>query len=446
MLTELRTHMSSDTTRVLGSKPRPRALIWGLEEYEEAIARRVGTAKAIDSIARVRPAEWDCLFAGPSVRLTDVPRHLSVVKFCTYTYGALENVELDCGIQGQIRVGGPHVCTEFYPPPEELEESTKRLVVERFLPLVRSREDHLVFSCEPVSAPDRRAYRKLNEHLQPFLRTATSQILAGRYMRAVTSDCWLLPEDASDDALLWIDAALRRWNTLWSATFPLRLLDWERDARWQTLEERRLVRQLHELSESQQAAVEGFEDRRKKLQGELGDASSNAANNERLLLTAKSDELKDAVNEALTELGYIVTDVDEVMEGSAHLEDLDIRDPDDEDWVAIVEVRGYNSGAALNDLLRLGRFAERFRDREGRGPSARWYVVNQFVGQDPGTRPPVLDGNDKDFSAFVEDGGMLADTADLFRLLMQVRAGELSADEARAVLRATSGRLNLPER
>jgi hypothetical protein len=57
----------------------------------------------------------------------------------------------------------------------------------------------------------------------------------------------------------------------------------------------------------------------------------------------------------------------------------------------------------------------------GQFPSAQWYIVNQFIERDPGTRPRPLASNTAEASEFAADSGLVVDTIDLFTLLMDVR-------------------------
>jgi hypothetical protein len=145
-----------------------------------------------------------------------------------------------------------------------------------------------------------------------------------------------------------------------------------------------------------------------------------------------------------SELGFRVVDVDEeISKEGDRREDLRIIDPDDAEWTALAEVRGYTKGAQLNDLLRLARFVSRYIRDESREPDAVWYVVNHFLGMNPSLRPAPLESNVAEVETFGEGGGLVIDTRDLFRLRMRVRRGETTPAEARALLRGARRRLEL---
>jgi hypothetical protein len=115
-------------------------------------------------------------------------------------------------------------------------------------------------------------------------------------------------------------------------------------------------------------------------------------------------------------------------------------DPDSPDWLALVEVRGYLRGAQAKDLLRIERFVQRYqRENRGEAPSARWYIVNQFLGTDPSARPDPLASNPEEVAIFAEAGGLVIDTRTLFGAVQQVRAGHVEGGDARAQLLAATG-------
>jgi hypothetical protein len=53
-------------------------------------------------------------------------------------------------------------------------------------------------------------------------------------------------------------------------------------------------------------------------------------------------------------------------------------------------------------------------------------------------------GGDEDIEIFAEVGGLVWDTTQLFTLLMAVRDGRATSNEARGLLRSASGRLVVP--
>jgi hypothetical protein len=61
----------------------------------------------------------------------------------------------------------------------------------------------------------------------------------------------------------------------------------------------------------------------------------------------------------------------------------------------------------------------------GQLPAATWFVVNHFRGTDPNSRQQLLPGPDEDAETFGQQGGLIIDTRDLFRLRKTVAAGTI---------------------
>ena len=98
--------------------------------------------------------------------------------------------------------------------------------------------------------------------------------------------------------------------------------------------------------------------------------------------------------------------------------------------VRVVEVRGYAKGGAAGGFLRSAHDALRCRDRQ----AAELVLVRRQppAGKDPEQRHPPLRSNPTE-SDIAEDGGLVADTTELFRLARDVEAA-LSHRRARGVL------------
>ena len=164
--------------------------------------------------------------------------------------------------------------------------------------------------------------------------------------------------------------------------------------RWQTPEERE-INAARIASEAEWANAQAeYQRNLSVLQVREAEATQRADEGERRLLTAQGEELVEEVTCALHELGFEVADVDEnISSPGDRIEDFRVIDPDDDGWIALVEVRGYTGGAQLNDLLRPNRFVTRFTRVEGRERSAAWCVVNDFRERDATTRPRPLESN-----------------------------------------------------
>jgi hypothetical protein len=163
---------------------------------------------------------------------------------------------------------------------------------------------------------------------------------------------------------------------------------------------------------------------------------------ERLLLTGTDTPLVDVVHKILESFGFEVTDVDQGRaEGEPKKEDLRVSD---DGWLALCEVKGYSKGGKLSDLGQLNRFSALYAVETGQLPAAMWFVVNQFRGTDPSSRPQLLKGADEDAETFGQHGGLIIDTRDLFRLRKAVVSESISAEAVRAMLTGSTGRFVLP--
>jgi hypothetical protein len=140
-------------------------------------------------------------------------------------------------------------------------------------------------------------------------------------------------------------------------------------------------------------------------------------------------------------LGFDVEDMDQVFPQGSKREDLRVRTSDRPDWVAILEARTYPGGVRLSDVLYKlgGRFRSEFERDELRPPDAMWFVANQFRDDDPRTRTPPLHGHPGELSGFAEDGGLVIDSGELFRLWMAVERGEMPSSIARDRLMDAAG-------
>lgn len=157
------------------------------------------------------------------------------------------------------------------------------------------------------------------------------------------------------------------------------------------------------------------------------------------LLTSDGSDLEDAVAVALRDLGLVVQDMDEVHPPNDRREDARVTDPDLDGWEALVEIKGYTRGAAVNDLARLSRWSAKYALEKQRLPDALWHIVNYFRQQDPETRPRPLP-NDADLLNFQEQSGLLIDSLQLFEVVKATAGGRTTALAVRESLQQQQGR------
>lgn len=246
---------------------------------------------------------------------------------------------------------------------------------------------------------------------------------------------WWLPEDTPERDQ-WVFAAFAAWRKVDPERFPAPP-DWTQDPEWSTASELTARASLEEYRRETATILAQRMEEDHKLRRVVEDERARADSRERRLLTASGDPLKDQVSDVLIELGFAVVDSDALEANQAEkLEDLRVSDGA---WTALVEVKGYTKGAKTNDLQKFTRPVGRYVRDTGREPDALWYIVNQEAGSDPGQRRPPLTSNPDDVESFGEDGGLVIDTVELFRLQRSVHLGTISKDAARAMLMPATG-------
>lgn len=437
---------------IINESPRPRLLVYGLEDREgeiEKILNLAPTSKRCERLAEVRQQEWDVLVTDRQMwfhhstygAVPTVSEHMCVVFVARADFpGGQLAIEIRPEWSAAIGVMNNHVSQELkriFGLPERISVLTH----EQLEPLFKARPAHQYFTANmhgPVSFPS--APEK--PVLKPFIKTGGGNVLAGMYERSPTSEAWVLPSD-TPDVVSWIRAALAEWHSLSPDRFP-GVPDWSEQPEWMTAEERDISARVKDIRHQRVVLLDTLDAQERDLLQELRDAQGRASQYQRALITSQSDSLKDAAMRAFSEIGFQVTDADLDAVPDDHLEDLRIEDPDAPEWIALAEVKGYTKGAKTEALTQLMRFNVRYLQRTGKTANASWYVVNQFLNRDPSTRQPVLNGKDDDVAAFAAGGGLVIDSVTLFNLLRLVQDGKMGADKARALLRSAVGRLEIP--
>ncbi len=429
---------------LINSRPRPRLLVQGFDdEVVERIREFVPSVRVIDQYpSEVRQSEWDAIVTRSS--MTHTARHM----FGLVVVPEFESqwIVESLGDGKSLRVDRDEVSEELLRYPG-LPDRLARLTHEVLEPLAKRRDQHTTVSVKvPSGHPvilgrGVQVYRAPSEphdlQLRPFLATGDGHALACSYTRRDGAQVWVLPGDIPD-IIPWLKAALTEWHEIAPDRFP-GLPDWAGQPRWQTQAERQLVAGLSLLDAERRQIEAHLQRRRQSLQRQLEAATASADSYERALLTEDSDQLVEAVIRALRELGFGVVDADVDASPGDNLEDLQITDADEPGWLVLAEVKGYTKGASTTAIQQLARFTTRYVLRTGQAPSGEWYIANQFRNHEPPTRQRILNGKDEDVRAFGENGGLVLDTQVLFQTLDLVRAGAVTADEARSHLRSSLG-------
>jgi hypothetical protein len=428
---------------LFGAKPRPWVVLLGLDEaVVEELTPLFPTCIAVDSISEVRLEEWDLLITG-----SGAPNPTSIQGFPLITVGSIfilafggmefglphKRVELNSTVS-QIGTRSEVVASQFMVP-QGLPSAVKKLVEQDLVPKALERTRHPVIAETAQGAFQRNL--NLNEIL-PFLQTSQGEILAGSFEREnPPAECWILPSYASPT--LWARLAASQWEAVAPERFPPQA-DWKSSPTWRTPAEAEVLAAKQTLEEERERVLSELAAREVELDLQAEARRIEAERKERLLLTARGEELVGIVKLALEQVGFSARAMDEVFPKGDLREDLRITSPEGRNWEAIVEVRAYNGGASVTDLMRLQRFAQRYETDEQHPPNACWYIVNQLIGQDPATRPQVLTSQPDEVAYFIETySGLLIDTAELFKLWLHVQSERLTADSLRTKLMAMRG-------
>jgi hypothetical protein len=403
--------------------------VWDFESpLAEAIAALFPTAIVVRGMFSLRMDEWDVLVSRNGTGSLQ-PSRLFIISFGNGIIGASQAQLLGM-------VGPGTVATEFEVP-DNLDPRVLRLVHSDLLPVVQHRSPNPYIS--PLNAYGA-AYNTELTHVLPFLRTTEPRTLAGEFLRLEgQTRAWALPDGV--DVVAWTSCALSIWRSVDPERFPSGP-DWRHDATWQTPEERSWIAEIEAAATERDALVLALDQRAQAAEMALSAAREAADQAERQLITAQGPELVNAVIAALRAFGLTVHDMDEIWPDNDKREDLRVATPDDPDWEALVEVRGYTSGAKVSDLLRIqGRFVPRYIVEKGKSPTSSWYIANQFLKEDPVTRPPILQTNPEEVREFGTASGLCIDTRDLLRLWLGVQSGKVAPVDVRRLLTSSRGRL-----
>ena len=433
---------------IYGERPRPRAIITGFpEDVANRLVSLFPTAEIVDDANVVHDTDFDVLVVrrGSAV----VAPHLFVIAFSCQRFGHVTfsdpylRTRGGTYTKGDLGKSGKRVAAREFAVPDEAPAGVRRLVDTVLHPVIDRRRDHAYFVLEVAGSALIR-WGDVHE-IRPFLMTRDRLVLACEFDRAGgQAQCWAFADDV-DDPVPVVQAALARWADVAPDRFP-RIEGWEQSSAWMTPEELSALRSLDAAKNQRERELQLLDAEVAQREAELEVKRAEADGGPRRLLTAQGGDLVHSVVDALSDLGFEVQDMDEVWSEGDNLEDLRVRLPD-RDWTAVVEVRGYGKGAQQKDLLRItGRFVPRYMKDVGKAPEAAWYVVNQFLSDDPANRPKALGANEPEIVMFAEgeSPGLVIDTVELFKLWQAVVDKRVSQEEARSLLTTSTGRFEAP--
>jgi hypothetical protein len=250
-----------------------------------------------------------------------------------------------------------------------------------------------------------------------------------------------LPNQVFDQAS-WVELITLVWAESDRERFPS-FGDWTHDPEWMVREEEEIVDRVKYIEAEKHKLIVQLDKELAELSLALAEKQLEANHGRRRLITAQGDDLVQEVSKVFREIGFDVELLDqELASNQSRREDIRLRIPQNNDWEAIVEVRGYaRSVGQTADLQRLGRFAMLFYKEKGRYPNKKLYVVNGELELSPSLRQDPLAPAKEDLETFAEDGGLVISTLDLFKV-MKIK-GQLRPYQIRESIVCTSGRWNI---
>lgn len=428
-------------------REHPQVLVIGFSQQDsDAIVGAFPGALRLWSLEDAHQSEWDLLIASGEFN-GGIHPDLFVVAFGGTI---LCKPELPRGstpaevlvvrdLQDPVKGRTPlrSVATKFSSP-DDVPAPFGDLVADDLVPLLEKERQHslllgYVQAGDEISAPSLEI-----PGVTPLIRGSDGAIYAGLFRNRGGKGWTLsLPDGAS---LRWILAAVSHFHTIDRRRFP-GTLDWRNRAiDWLTPDEMEAARNWADAVDASKAA-QAAEESAKEAFYKTREA---AAGGPFRLLTAGDDDLAAAVRDALTDLGFIVRDMDNEWRADDRLEDLRVSPPENPGWIALVEVKGHlrSRGQAAELMNLTGRFARRFREAETREPDAFWYVLNSQMTTDPAARKEMFDTNEAELRAFASDSGLAIDTRYLFLLWRDMKLGRITPEDARQRLVGATGRFH----
>ena len=200
---------------------------------------------------------------------------------------------------------------------------------------------------------------------------------------------------------------------------------------WYTPEQNRVAREMSDID----GEIERLHQDRMRLEKEMSAAAARAETGILRALWSDGDDLVAAVEEILSGIGFRVRNMDkEKSRGERNLEDLRLTVPDDDEWEAIAEVKGYTNGTKTSDARQLREYRDLYRDENGRFPDMTLWITNPHRRRDPSSRPSP--------NVAVDDSARIPDavhiqTVDLFPIWRDVAEGHMTSDDAISLIRST---------
>ena len=225
---------------------------------------------------------------------------------------------------------------------------------------------------------------------------------------------------------------LHEYDSTWVPQAPPRLSE---PSDWYTPEERILAGRISQIDSD----LQRLSDERDQLEAELAAEGERADGDKRRALWVDGEELVAAAQDILSELGFVVRDMDaELNEGEPKREDLRLTLPNVLAWEAIVEVKGYPGGTKTNDASQIRKHRDLYIKEEGQEPNLTVWLCNPHRRVEEPSSRPSPGTNVREAAEMVGAVHVLA--SDLYRQWALVASGCLEgAAVVQSLVNATPG-------
>ena len=242
--------------------------------------------------------------------------------------------------------------------------------------------------------------------------------MATIYVRDNDKGVAVLPLDLFDK-IAWIDLLVDEWSQIDPVSFPDGGGQWSKTKEWMTPEERSLADEIESLEAEKAAKIAQLDSEILDKEISLAQLRQEVNSGTRGLLTEQGDALVEKVEKAFQDIGFGVTDMDSELEPEQHKrEDLRLTDPDDPDWEALVEIKGYGrSDGKTSDLQKMQRYVNFYISEKDRLPSKIIYLVNGPIDVTPSQRGLALGTANDDVREFKNSNGLVIGTTTLYKAL-----------------------------
>lgn len=224
------------------------------------------------------------------------------------------------------------------------------------------------------------------EHL---IETTTKRPVALRYQRTHTGQgkgfpIVTLALPLVDNLAEWFRAFVHDLHEIDPSRVPASPPRLSQPADWYTPEQNRVAGEISRVD----GEIERLQLERARWEDEMRAEAERAHAGVLRALWSDGDDLVDAVEEILSGIGFRVRNMDkERQPGERKLEDLRLTVPDDDEWEAIAEVKGYPNDTKTSDARQLREYRDLYRDENGRFPDATLWITNPHRRRDPSSRP-----------------------------------------------------------